>query len=161
MFFNSVRKRENFGVTQLWCFSTWKEPTRQELFAWTCSDSMRGNGFTLKERTLRLFLGKTLLTLRLVRNWNRFPREVVSARSRKCWRPGRMGPKESSLLTGIPGGWSYIIFRTSFKPTHSMILWIVCVLLQGKMCLYLERIGLKQSCVRRTDFLFSSWLNNT
>ncbi|PKU42827.1 hypothetical protein llap_6874 [Limosa lapponica baueri] len=69
----------------------------EELFVRKCSDRARGNGFKLEEGRFRLGIRKKFFTVRVVKHWNRLPREAVDAPSLEVFK-ARLDGALSHLL---------------------------------------------------------------
>jgi len=62
-----------------------------------CSDRTRGNVFKLKEGRVRLHRRKKFFTTRVLRHWNRLPREVVDAFSLEVFKARVDGALSNSV----------------------------------------------------------------
>ena len=69
-----------------------------------CSDRTRGNGCKPKEGKFILDIGKKFFTMRVVKHWNRLPRETVAAPSLEAFKARLDGAVEKpGLVEDVPG----------------------------------------------------------
>jgi len=83
------RRGEGSGETLIAAFQYLKgayKKTGKGLFTRACSDRTRGNGFRLEEGRFRLDIRKKFFTVRVMRQWNRSPREAVDAPSLEVFK---------------------------------------------------------------------------
>jgi len=67
------------------------------LFTKACSDRTSSHGFKLRESRFRFDIKKKFFTMRVVRHWNRLPREAVDAPSLEAFKV-RLDGALSNLL---------------------------------------------------------------
>ena len=74
-----LRELQHLAIFQYLKWGYKKEGDR--LFSRVCCDRSRGNGLKLKKGRFRLVVRKKSFTVRVVRHWNRSPRDVVDVPS--------------------------------------------------------------------------------
>ncbi|GAB0188482.1 hypothetical protein GRJ2_001313500 [Grus japonensis] len=77
----SLEKRRLQGdlIAAFWYLKEAYKKVGKGLCTRTWSDRTRGNGLKLKEGRFRLDMRKTVFIMRVIRHWNRLPREIVDA----------------------------------------------------------------------------------
>jgi len=78
-----LEKRRLWGDLRA-AFQRPKGPCRKDgenIFNRACGNRTRSNGFKLRENRSRLIIRKKFFTMRVVKHWNRLPREVVEVPS--------------------------------------------------------------------------------
>lgn len=75
----------------------------------------------MKEGRFRLDFRRIFFSVRLVRDWNRFPKEVVSAPSLEMFKTRLDGATWSSERSPHPWqeGWIKMVFKVLSNPNHS------------------------------------------
>ena len=84
----SLKKRRLWGDLIV-AFQYLKGAYRQEgdwLFMRVDSDRTRGNGFKLRQGRFKLEIRRKFFTHRVLKNWNRLPKEVVDAPSLEAFK---------------------------------------------------------------------------
>jgi len=59
---------------------------KDKFFTKACCNKTRGNGFELQEGRFRLDIRKIFFTMRMMKHWDKLPREVVDALSLETFK---------------------------------------------------------------------------
>jgi len=94
-----------------------------KLFSRTCCDKTRGSGFKLKEGGFRLGIRKKFFMMKVVRPWNRLPREGVDAPCLEVFSQVGRGFKELDLVQDVPVHGRYIGCDNLYRsfPTQTIL----------------------------------------
>ena len=100
----------------------------ENIFSRACCNRTRNNSFKLRESIFRLDIRKKFFTVRVMKHWNRLPREVVEAPSLETFK-ARLDGALSNLvyLCSLQGCWARWPLNVPSNPKHSMILWFICL----------------------------------
>jgi len=84
----SLEKRRLQGdlIAAFQCLKGAYRKDGEDLFSKACCNRTRGSGFKLQEGRFRLDIRKKFSTVRVVKHWNRLPREVVDALSPEVFK---------------------------------------------------------------------------
>ncbi|GAB0188388.1 hypothetical protein GRJ2_001304100 [Grus japonensis] len=84
----SLEKRRLWGdlITAFQYLKGAYKKAGEGLFTRACNNRTRGNGFKLKEGRFRLDIKKKFFSMRVMRHWNRLPREAVDVPSLEVFK---------------------------------------------------------------------------
>jgi len=77
--FSLERRLRGDLITAFQYFKRTYKEDGDRLYSRACCDRTMGNGFKLREGRFRLEKEESFFTMRVVKHWNRLPREVVDA----------------------------------------------------------------------------------
>jgi len=128
----SLEKRRLRGdlIAAFWYLRMDYKKVGNQLFIWVDSDRTRGKGFKLKEGRFRLDVRGKFFTERMVRCWDRLPREVMDVPSLEVFKARLDGALGSLVeyqiwtLVALPvaGDWNLMIPGVPSNPSYSVIL---------------------------------------